>query len=199
LNRSTLVAALVASTLAVPAFAQSAMTGRPYIGAAGGGSHVNGGCAAGISCDNSDTAWKIYGGWTFPGDFAAEVTYYDLGKFTASAPGTGTGASLRGTYWGLGGAWLPQFGPSGWGGAVRLGAAYGEGKLGATGFDSQTRNDWHPYAGLGVSYAFSKNVKVEADWDWTRLGSQFTDPVSGITAKGDDTVQTYMIGATYTF
>jgi OOP family OmpA-OmpF porin len=200
LKRSTLgAAALLASALALPAFAQGSLTGHPYIGAAGGASHLNGGCAAGVSCDNNDTAWKIYGGWTFPGDFAAELTYYDLGKFSAVAPGTSTGASLRGSYWGLGGAWLPQFGTSGWGAAVRLGAAYGEGKLDVTGFDSQTRDDWHPYGGLGVSYAFSKNVKVEADLDWTKIGSQFTDPGTGITQRGTDTVRTYMIGATYTF
>ena len=198
MNRSTLTAAvLAATTLALPAFAQGEMVGHPYIGAAGGASHVNGGCSAGVSCDNNDTAWKIYGGWTFPGDFAAEVTYYDLGKFTASAGGVS--ASLKGSYWGLGGAWLPQFGTSGWGAAVRLGAAYGEGKLDATGFGSETRNDWHPYGGLGVSYAFSKNLKVEADLDFTKIGSQFTDPGTGITAKATDTVRTYMGGATYTF
>ena len=200
LKRSTLgAAALLASAFALPAFAQGVTAGHPYIGAAGGGSHLNGGCAAGISCNNSGTAWKVYGGWTFPGDFAAELTYYDLGKFSAAAPGSNVGASLRGTYWGFGGAWLPQFGTSGWGAAVRVGAAYGEGKLDVSGFGSETRNDWHPYGGLGVSYAFSKNVKVEADWDWTKIGSQFTDPGTGITQKGTDTAQTYMIGATYTF
>jgi len=199
LKRSTLTAVvLAATTLAVPAFAQSdTLAGHPYIGAAGGVSHVNGGCVAGVSCDNNDTAWKIYGGWTFPGDFAAELTYYDLGKFKASA--NGASASLSGSYWGIGGAWLPQFGNSGWGGAVRLGAAYGEGKLGATGIASQTRDDWHPNGGLGVSYAFSKNLKVEADLDFTKIGSQYTDPDSGATLKATDTVRTYMIGANYTF
>ena len=88
MKRSTLTAAVLAATsLALPAFAQGEMVGHPYIGAAGGASHVNGGCAAGVSCDNNDTAWKIYGGWTFPGDFATELTYYDLGKFTAGRPG----------------------------------------------------------------------------------------------------------------
>ena len=82
---------------------------------------------------------------------------------------------------------------------MRLGAAYGEGKLGVTGFDSQTRDEWHPYGGLGVSYAFSPNIKVEADLDFTKIGSQFTDPGTGITAKATDTVRTYMVGATYTF
>jgi OOP family OmpA-OmpF porin len=198
LKRSTLAAALLAaSTLALPAFAQSAMAGHPYIGAAGGGSHVNGGCAVDLSCDNNDTAWKVYGGWTFPGDFAAELTYYDFGKFRAT--GTGGSASLSGSYWGIGGAWLPQFGTSGWGAAVRLGAAYGEGKLASTGFDPQTRHEWHPYGGLGVTYAFTPNIKVEADLDFTKIGSQFTDPGTGLTAKATDTVRTYMIGATYTF
>jgi len=202
MKRSKLATAALSAgalVLALPVLAQTATVGRPYIGAAGGGSHVNGTCSAGITCDNDDTAYKIYGGWTFPGDFAAELTYYDFGKFTASAPGTGSSASLRGSYWGVGGAWLPQFGTSGWGAAMRLGAAYGEGKLGVTGFDTQTHHEWHPYGGLGVSYAFSKNVKVEADLDWTRIGSQFTDPGTGITAKGTDTVRTYMVGASYTF
>jgi hypothetical protein len=198
LKRSTLAAAaLLASTLALPALAQDAMAGHPYIGAAGGMSHKNGGCEAGLSCDDGGTAWKVYGGWTFPGDFAAEVTYYDLGKFTATTPDNSTSARLTGSYWGLGGAWLPQFG-NGWGAAVRLGAAYGEGKLDVTGYDTQTHHDWHPYGGLGVSYAFNKNVKVEADLDFTKIGSEFTD-ANGVTGKATDGIRTYMIGATYTF
>jgi OOP family OmpA-OmpF porin len=198
LKRSTASAAiLLASALTFPAFAQMP-AGHPYVGANIGGSHLNGSCGSGLSCDQNDTAWKVYGGWTFPGDFGAELTYYDLGKFTTTVPGTAASGSLRGTYWGLGGAWLPQLG-GGWGAAVRVGAAYGEGKLDVSGLGSESRNAWHPYGGIGASYAVAKNIKIEADWDWTRISSQFTDPTTGIRATSDHSVQAYSIGASFLF
>jgi OOP family OmpA-OmpF porin len=200
LKRSILGAiALLAS---VPVLAQNmSMTGgRPYIGAAAGGSHLNGGCAAGVDCNDHDTAWKIYGGYTLPYETAVELTYYDLGRFTIAAPGvlTPTAGDLHASWWGLGGAWLPQFG-QGWGGALRLGASYSMGKLDVSGAGSQTRNSWHPYAGIGVTYAITKDIKLEADWDWSRIGAQWVDPATGINAKSTNNIQNWMLGASFAF
>jgi opacity protein-like surface antigen len=201
-NRSILYAGLVlAGSVAAPAYAQA--VGQPdngfYVGIAGGGSHISGGCTPGISCDNNDTAVKVYGGWAFPGELAAELTYYDLGKFDANDSTGATLGSLKGSYWGLGGAWRPQFTGTNWGGVMRVGAARTEGKLDVTGFDSQTRDSWQPYAGLGLTYAFTKNLKVEADVDWTRLGTQFTDPSTNTTTRATNNASTYMVGASFAF
>jgi opacity protein-like surface antigen len=174
--------------------------GRPYIGVGVGGSHLNGGCGGLVDCNDHDTAWKIYGGYTLPYETAVELTYYDMGRFTIAAPGlnVSTTGDLHASYWGLGGAWLPQFG-QGWGGALRLGASYSMGKLDVPGFDSQTRNSWHPYAGIGATYALTRDIKLEADWDWSRIGAEFTDPSSGINAKTTNNIQAWMLGASFAF
>jgi OOP family OmpA-OmpF porin len=40
----------------------------------------------GISCDDKDTAWKIFGGYQFNRNFALELGYTDLGEVTISDP-----------------------------------------------------------------------------------------------------------------
>ena len=47
-------------------------------------SACNGVVAAGLSCDDSDTAGRIFGGYQFNRNFAAELAYAELGKVNAS-------------------------------------------------------------------------------------------------------------------
>lgn len=199
MKRSVLAAGVVlAGLVAAPAFAQSANQ-QFYVGIAGGGSHASGGCTAGVSCDNNDTALKVYGGWMFSNDLSAELTYYNFGKFTAAEPGFDVAASLKPSYWGIGGAWRPTFSGTNWGGVLRAGAAYNQTKLDVTGFDEQTRSTWHPYLGAGLTYNVSQSVKVELDYDWTRAATQFTDPTSQTTTRGTTNVSAYTIGASFAF
>jgi OOP family OmpA-OmpF porin len=44
----------------------------------------------GISCEEKDTAWKIFGGYQFNRNFAGEFGYADLGKTTVSLSGFGS-------------------------------------------------------------------------------------------------------------
>jgi OOP family OmpA-OmpF porin len=191
---------LIAGSFAFATLASGSAFSQSYVGVAGGVSQINESCAAGISCDKNDTAAKIWGGYTFADNISAEVTYYSLGTFKNSTTvnGTSASASLKGSYWGLGGAWRPDFG-NGWGAVGRLGAAYTQGKLESTGFGSQSRNSWQPYAGIGVTYAVTKDIKLEADYDYTRVGSQFTDPNTGTNIKGTNNVGAFMFGATFSF
>jgi hypothetical protein len=193
---------LIAGAFAVMTLAGSSAFAQAYVGVGAGLSHANRGCgavdatgASTGSCDKSDTAIKLYGGYTLPGtDFAGELTYFDLGKFKSSS--TGASADAKGSYWGLGGAYRPSFG-QGWGGVARVGAAYGSGKvdysLGTVGGE-HSKDGWHPYFGLGVNYAVAKNIKVEADWDNTRLTTQ-VPTFSSSTAV----VNNYTIGASFGF
>jgi hypothetical protein len=198
----TLIAGAVAvMTLAGgSAFAQAAPT-QAYIGANLGTSHAGHGCGAGASastditdCDKSDFAWKLYGGYNLPGTpFAAELTYANLGTYKAK--GTDS-ASAKGSYWGVGGAWRPEFG-QGWGGVARLGAAYSTSKVDysiAEVAGEHSKDSWHPYYGLGVNYQLTRNVKLEADWDNTRVTGQ-------VPSYGSSTsvVNTYSIGASLGF
>ncbi len=199
---------LIAATLALTAFASGAAFSQTspaaglYVGGNVGLSHANHGCGAidltgaSIGCDKNDTAVKVYGGYQLPGTpFAAELTYFDLGHFNASS--AAGNAKAKDSYWGLGAAYRPDFG-NGWGGVARLGAAYGMGKEdfsladGTSG--SYTKHDWHPYYGLGLNYTLTRNVKLEADWDNTRLTTQ----VPGF-GSSSGVVNTYSLGASYGF
>jgi opacity protein-like surface antigen len=187
------------------AFAQSSTSsdGTAYVGIAGGMSHFAGACESGIHCEKNKAAVKVYGGYTLFNDLSAEVTYYDLGTTRASfADGTNhVAATLHGAYWGLGGAWRPELG-NGWGGVVRVGAAYSEGKIGASDGSlsfSEKRSSWQPYAGLGATYKLTKDIKLEADYDFTRVGSQVTDPTTQVRDRTSTSVSNFMVGASFQF
>lgn len=193
---------LIAGAVALLSLATSSAFAQTYVGGNIGESHANRGCGAteaadvSLSCDKNDFAWKVYGGYQLPGTpFAGEVTYWDLGKFKAN--GTGFSTTAKDSAWGLGAAYRPDFG-SGWGGVARLGAAYGSSKvdysLGDADNGSHTKDGWHPYYGLGVNYALTKNLKLTADWDNTRITSQIPT-LSSSTAV----VNTYSVGAQWGF
>ena len=58
-----------------------------YAGLSFGQSSADVDCAGATSCDEEDTAWKIFGGYQFNRHLAVELGYTDLGEFSASAPG----------------------------------------------------------------------------------------------------------------
>ena len=193
---------LIAGAVALISLASGSAFAQSYVGANIGDAHASRGCGAGTattqitSCDKTDFAYKLYGGYQLPGtDFAGELSYTHLKGFK----GTGTGASSdsKDSYWGIGGAYRPSFG-SGWGGVARVGAAYGTSKTdyslagGATG--QQSKDGWHPYFGLGVNYEIAKNIKLEADWDNTRITSQVPTFASSTAV-----VNTYTVGASFGF
>jgi OmpA-OmpF porin, OOP family len=193
---------LIAGAVALFSLASGSAFAQSYVGGNIGASHADHGCNAAAasgaitSCDKNDFAWKVYGGYQLPGtDFAGELTYFDLGKFKGTGPQAS--ADAKDPYWGLGGAYRPSFG-SGWGGVARVGAAYGTSKvdynLGDTLLGEHSKNGWHPYYGLGVNYEIAKNVKIEADWDNTRITSQV--PTFG---SSTNTVNSYTIGASFGF
>src|ERR1051325_3766451 len=72
----------------LPAAAQLSMSGF-YVGAGVGQGKAKDFCGGGPfdSCDDKETAWKIFGGYQFTPNFAAEVGYGRLGKFNASLAG----------------------------------------------------------------------------------------------------------------
>ena len=192
---------LIAGAFAFAALASGSAFAQSYADVNLGTSHANHGCGAAeagaaiTSCDKNAFAWKLTGGYQLPGtDFAGELSYFDLGKFKGS--GTGTSAEAKDSYWGLGGAYRPSFG-SGWGGVARVGAAYGTSKVDyslGTATGEHSKNGWHPYYGLGVNYEIAKNIKLEADWDNTRITSQVPTFASSTAV-----VNTYSLGASFGF
>ena len=193
---------LIAGAVALFSLASGSAFAQSYVGGNIGASHADHGCGAAAAsgtitgCDKNDFAWKLYGGYQLPGTpWAAELSYFDLGKFKGT--GSGVSADAKDSYWGLGGAYRPSFG-SGWGGVARVGAAYGTSKvdydLGNTLLGDHSKNGWHPYYGLGVNYEIAKNIKIEADWDNTKITSQV--PTFG---SSTNTVNSYTIGASFGF
>jgi hypothetical protein len=182
MTRKILAAALVlASMSAAPAFA------APYIGVAVGVSQADVDCGS-DDCDKTGTAVKVLGGYEFTNNLAAEVTYYSLGKAVVHDM---VDVDFKGAWWGLGGAWRPQFG-NGWGGVARAGVAFTTGKVEASPV-SFSHDSTQPYFGIGATYELQKNVRLEFDFDST----QITHAVGDVSTTS--TVNAVVFGVTYGF
>jgi len=75
-----------ALVFASPALSQHKESGI-YIGGAIGQAEHSDQCSdtlPGVSCDDTDSAWKIFGGFQFNRHFALELGYANLGEATAS-------------------------------------------------------------------------------------------------------------------
>jgi len=85
-----LLAALFA--VAIGTASQSLLAQGLYLGAGVGQANVDIECDLDISCsaDDSDTVFKIFGGWKFTPNWAVELAYVEGGEYTAS----GTDSSL---------------------------------------------------------------------------------------------------------
>jgi OOP family OmpA-OmpF porin len=89
----------VLSTVSLYGTAASAQDAQKwYVGAAVGQSHYNGLCdnTGGLSCKDTDTAWRGFGGYKFHPNFSAELAYTDFGK--PKLNGTLGGVSVNGEF-----------------------------------------------------------------------------------------------------
>lgn len=180
----------IALAVAAASLASTAALAQGYVSAAVGGSDSDISCPGGASCDKSDTAYKIVGGYSFGSGFAAELGYISFGKTKATLVGAKAEVETTGVMLGL--AYQAQFNNQ-WGGNVRLGAARMKADVtGAVpGFGNSGDSDTKtvPYLGLGVNYAFTKNVRAELSADFSR--SEYRGQ------KND--VRALMVGVRYDF
>jgi len=177
------LAALLAAT------AVHAAEPQVYVSAAAGATHINLDCTGTTSCDNSDTGGKLAVGYAFGNGFSVEAGYMSFGKFRG-ADNTAS-VSLKPTAFTLGGAYALPLNTD-WGLNVRLGLAQVKTQASATigtlsGSDSQSKAK--AYAGIGLTYAVSKNVKLELGFDSTE--AQYAS------AKG--TLRLISLGASFAF
>ena len=136
------------------------------------------GTVTSTSGDDRDTAYKLYGGYQFHPNLAAEFGYYDLGRYNYGGTVVGGGAYSGSTrYQGLNldlvGTWpvwdrLSVIG--------RVGAAYTRARNsvsatapGAFASDSGTDRRWGPKVGLGLEYAITPNVAIRGEWERYRI------------------------------
>lgn len=90
---------LLGIMLALTASFALAQSSNWYVGGHFGQAKAKGACDGfsdpGVSCKDTDTSWKVLGGYQFSRNFAAELGYADFGKVRASGPGGFVEAKAR--------------------------------------------------------------------------------------------------------
>ncbi|TAK83439.1 MAG: porin family protein [Betaproteobacteria bacterium] len=193
--RSPCAAALLVLGSSVPslAFAQSAGSGitmpyeRGFWGHAGvsiGGARLDATCPPGSGCDDSEQAFRIYGGGKFNNIFGGEIGWLKLGDFSRGGGETDAKAFDFALLAGV------PFGNN-WSAFAKLGAAYTRTHVTGTaaGLQTGSANGWGPRVGVGLQIGITDNWAARLDWDRYR----FKMP------GGRENIDTLMIGAQYTF
>jgi len=175
MNTTKVIGALLLSMgLAGTAVAENGF----YAGASVGESSVDACGDAGAlgftDCDDSDTGWKIFGGYDLSDNIAVEGAWADLGEMTASRPGRSGGVEVDGFILDAKGT-LPlneQFGVF-----AKLGFmmwdAEGTGAL--SGLDDDG-TDFH--YGIGVQYMFTEQFGIIGEWEAIDLDDDDVDLLS---------------------
>jgi OOP family OmpA-OmpF porin len=154
-----LIYAAVAATLLAASPAMAADDGGFYVGAGVGQFSVDEG-----SFDESDTGYKLFGGWMFNQYVGGELEYIDGGTVGDNDFGIDTTAfnvSLKGN-WPV----TEQFDVYG-----KVGYFFWDADIDLSGDSGQERNDsgsdlsW----GLGAGYDFTDNFGVVAEWQWFQI------------------------------
>ena len=96
-----ILALAAATSVAIPASAQDLH--RIYAGGSIGQTTASDGCSGiivpGITCNDSDTAWRIFGGYRIDPNFSVELGYQDLGQVRAT--GFGVNGDVTANVWEL--------------------------------------------------------------------------------------------------
>lgn len=178
------LAALVATPLA---FAQAGGSpsaqagGSPYASLNYGQAKYDIECATGLSCDETDKAYKLGLGWQFNRYLAAELAYTDLGQTNLDGPGFG--AFLHATAYELSAVGTYPLGNSIVSALGRLGLAYGTSKYGRDLGGEKTSTSLTYGAGLQLD--FSKNVAARLQWQRYHLKAQIQSPTSEAEESGN--------------
>ncbi len=160
---AAMASALTLSTPATAGFFD--LTLAPYVGASAGKSEADISCPAATTCDDKDTAWKVYGGMEVNEYLSMEVGYADLGKTTysgalkGSRETSGMTVQLVGTY-----ALNPNFTLIGKGGFGILNTEV-NGTIAGTPNNNTGDTDLDWSLGMGAQYNFTKTVGLRVEWE----------------------------------
>jgi len=165
--------ASIAAFAALTAFAGAA-SAQAYVGGTVGFSNFSVDCPAFADCDEQDTAFKIYGGYTVAPHWSIEAAYIDFGTTSVSNFGASTGA-IDVSAFVVNGAYRWDFSPK-WAGIARLGLANVSSdpsgvRFIGIGSDSAIKL----YAGVGIEYAVAKNFKIVGALDLTSFEVRNSD------------------------
>lgn len=191
------LAAAMASALALSTPASAGffdLTLAPYLGASVGQAQADISCTAGTTCDDSDLAWRIFGGLEVNEYISMEVGYVDFGKAEYRGTKVGTRESngmtlnLVGTY-----AINPSVTLFGKGGMNVLGTRVnGNTSLVASTHEADTDVEWS--LGLGAQYNFTETVGLRMEWErFFEVGSP------GTTSTGEADIDLISAGLVFKF
>ena len=169
LGSKTLVPSLAALALS---FAGLSAHAQGYAGIGVGQSRADIDCTGTLTCDRTDTAWKLYGGYLFHPNFGAQAEVYRQGraKFSASlGDGTTATGEFKGEGMGLYGLALARdgiwsvFGKAGVLTSRITGAARIQ-DLSASRRETHTHFGW----GAGVGVDWTKNLGARLEYERLR-------------------------------
>jgi len=133
-------------------------------------------CAGTTSCDDNDTAWKIFGGYQFNKYLGVEVGYTDLGKASLSDAISTTAFEVKG-FEVLAVGTYPinqQFEIFGKAGFFRWDLDVKDNVFGSI---SESGTDFT--FGIGAKYNFSKNLGLRLEWQrYNDIGNDSTTGTS---------------------
>lgn len=187
---AAMASALSLSTPATAGFFD--LTLAPFIGASVGQASYDVSCPAASTCDDTDTAWKIYGGLEVNEYIQMEVGYANLGEATFSGTPSGT-ADVHGMTMQVVGTFAinPRFSLIGRGGMNILNLEL-NGTIAGTPNNNEGDTDVAWSLGLGAQYNLSKSVGLRAEWErYFKVGDADT--------TGEIDIDLFSVGVVYTF
>ena len=175
---------LVAATAGISPLAFAQDRGW-YIGASGGQSDINDFCsnpvAVGTSCDDTGSAWSVFGGYQFNKYLGVELGYTDISENKASDSVSTVTWKVKGTeLLGVGAIPVNQYFEV----YGKVGVFFwdlNDSCTGACTFSSQSETGADLTYGIGVQFNFSKNVAARAQYQrYKDVGNEATTGKSDI-------------------
>jgi len=177
-EKNLVLAAMLSGAMALPATAMAQAGGADtgwYAGFSLGQSSADVDCTGATSCDDSDSSWKIFGGYQLNRNVAIELGYGDLGKVSVGTPAfvflgipiPAANTTIESTVFELVGVGsLPVAERFSLFGKIGLYRSDTDIKIafanGASSSDSDDNIDLT--FGVGARYDFTRNLGVRAEW-----------------------------------
>src|SRR3954447_23334625 len=190
IQKKVLVTALLAGFAAVPTLAMAQAKGNAelgfYAGASVGQSSTSD-CPGGGSCDDKDTAYRIFGGYKFHPNIAVEGGYSPLGETS------GSNVTAEANAWDIVGLGIFPLGNN-FSIFGKLGFYNAELKLGGAASGKKTTTDLT--YGIGGQYDLNRNLGLRVEWQ-RYSGVKAPDVAGG--SGGDTDIDVLSVGALWRF
>jgi len=195
MQNKILTTALLAGFAAVPTLAMAQAKGGNadlgfYAGISAGQSKTAD-CPGGGSCDDKDTAYRVFGGYKFHPNIAVEGGYSPLGETSSSFPGGSLKAEANA--WDIVGVGSFPLGNN-FSVLGKLGFYNAEIKLSGLASGKKTTTDLT--YGIGGQYDFNRNLGLRLEWN---RYSKVKAPDVGTVSGGDTDIDVLSVGALWRF